>query len=93
MNEQKGFAFEIEDVFYIPARGTIVLGRVQSGTIRQGDALKVLGPDKTINTTCTLIEKFRKVISEASEGDHVGICLKDVNKADISRGMKLVIDA
>lgn len=91
MNEK--FLLTIDGIFNIVGRGTLVTGEVIRGTIKQHDELEVVSPDKTLRTTCALLEKHRKIVTEAHEGEYIAVCLKGVSKQDLSSGMQLVIRA
>ena len=57
----KPFLMPIEDVFTISGRGTVVTGRIESGIVKTGDALEIVGINDTTTTTCTGVEMFRTV--------------------------------
>lgn len=80
------FQMTVEDVFSIRGRGTIVTGRVASGTLRVGDEIVITRGNKTRKTTVTGIEMFHKILDHASSGDNVGVQLKDVGSNDVQRG-------
>ena len=82
------FELVVEDVFSITGRGTVITGRVSSGTVRVGDNVTIL--TSGINTTVTGIEMFRKSLDYAEAGDNVGILLRGVSRDDVQRGNKLV---
>ena len=82
----------IDCVFHITGRGTVVTGRIRKGSIRLNDKLKLINGDKVIKTQCFFLEKFRKVITEAQAGEHVGIYLSGLNKSDIQKGITLTSD-
>jgi elongation factor Tu len=60
----KPFLMPIEDVFTISGRGTVVTGRIESGIVKTGDALEIVGINDTTTTTCTGVEMFRKSLDE-----------------------------
>ena len=82
------FQMEVEDVFSITGRGTVVTGRVASGTVSVGDQVTLSGSGKV--TVVTGIEMFRKSLDHAQEGDKCGILLRGVNRDDVERGDLLV---
>lgn len=82
------FELTVEDVFSITGRGTVITGRVSSGTIRVGDDVTIL--PNGISTTITGIEQFRKSLDYAEAGDNVGLLLRGVSREDVQRGNKLV---
>ncbi|MEE3314700.1 MAG: EF-Tu/IF-2/RF-3 family GTPase [Treponema sp.] len=77
----------IEDIFTIDGQ-TFVTGRIQKGTIHTGDSIQIVGYNKSFSTTISRIEMFNRFLTEASEGDNVGIYFgTTINKSDLSRGM------
>lgn len=80
------FRMMVEDVFSIAKRGTVVTGKIESGTLRVGDEVAINGKNGEKRTVVTGIEAFRKTVSQANAGDTVGILLKDIAKQDIQRG-------
>jgi hypothetical protein len=80
------FTMQVEDVFMIAKRGTVVTGRVATGTVQVGDRLVVESEQGRLATTCTGIEQFRKVCESAGAGDHVGLMLGGVDKAQVAAG-------
>lgn len=86
---EKPFLLPIEDVFTISGRGTVVTGRVERGIIKIGDEVEIVGIKKTIKTTCTGIEMFRKILSEGQAGDNVGVLLRGTKKEEVERGQVL----
>jgi len=86
---EKPFLLPIEDVFTISGRGTVVTGRVERGIIKVGDEVEIVGIKKTIKTTCTGIEMFRKILNEGQAGDNVGVLLRGTKKEEVERGQVL----
>ena len=84
------FRMTVEDVFSIKGRGTVVTGKIESGTIQVGDEISIQGKSGEKKTVVTGIEMFRKTMSQANVGDNVGILFKDINKQDVQRGDVLV---
>ncbi len=73
--EKNKFSLTIDGIFCITGRGIVVTGRILEGHIRQGDKLKLITASKTMSVRCTLLEKFRKIVTEAQAGEYVGIYL------------------
>ncbi|MCF8093893.1 MAG: elongation factor Tu [Desulfobacteraceae bacterium] len=82
----KPFLMPIEDVFSISGRGTVVTGRVERGVIKVNDKIEIVGMRDTMNTTCTGIEMFRKLLDEGQAGDNVGLLLRGTKRDDVERG-------
>jgi len=85
----KPFLMPVEDVFSIPGRGTVATGRVERGVIKVGDKIERVGIRETVETTCTGVEMFRKLLDEAQAGDNVGLLLRGFAKTDVERGQVL----
>jgi elongation factor Tu len=84
------FRMNIEDVFAIRGRGTVVVGQIESGTLQIGDVVKIETQVDTLETIVTGIEKFRRRLKQASAGENVGVLLRDVAKEDLQRGDVLI---
>jgi elongation factor Tu len=82
------FLISIEDVFTITGRGTVATGRIERGRIKVGEAVEIVGMmEKPLNSTCTGVEMFRKLLDEGEAGDNAGILLRGIEKSQIRRGM------
>ena len=85
----KPFLMPVEDVFSITGRGTVGTGRVESGIIKVGDDVEMIGMGETKKTTVTGVEMFRKLLDEGRAGDNAGLLLRGVDKEELTRGMVL----
>jgi elongation factor Tu len=85
----KPFLMPVEDVFSITGRGTVATGRIESGIVKVGEEIALVGMGATAKTTCTGVEMFRKLLDEGQAGDNAGLLLRGIDKADIARGMVL----
>ncbi len=85
----KAFLMPIEDVFSISGRGTVVTGRVESGIVKTGEELEIVGIRPTTKTTCTGVEMFRKLLDQGQAGDNVGVLLRGTKREDVERGQVL----
>lgn len=84
------FLMAISDVFTISEKGTTVTGKIERGTIHVGDKVEIIGLGKeTITTEVKEIERNRKLIDSAEEGEEVGILIPDVSRASLDRGQVL----
>src|ERR687890_171989 len=80
---------EVEDVFSISGRGTVVTGRVERGVVHVGDEIEIVGIRATTKTVCTGVEMFRKLLDEGQAGDNVGILLRGTKREEVERGQVL----
>ena len=85
----KPFLMPVEDVFSISGRGTVATGRVESGVLKTGDELEIVGIRETKKSVCTGVEMFRKLLDSGEAGDNVGILLRGIERTDIERGQVL----
>ena len=86
----KPFLMPVEDVFSITGRGTVGTGRIESGKIKVGDEVEVVGLENKIgSTTVTGVEMFQKILEEGEAGDNAGLLLRGVEKEDLKRGVVL----
>ncbi|MDC1140434.1 elongation factor Tu [Candidatus Pelagibacter sp.] len=85
----KPFLMPVEDVFSISGRGTVATGRVESGVIKTGEEVEIVGITETKKSVCTGVEMFRKLLDSGEAGDNVGILLRGVERTDIQRGQVL----
>jgi elongation factor Tu len=85
----KSFVMPVEDVFSISGRGTVVTGRIETGVIKVGDEVEVVGIRPTQKTTVTGIEMFRKLLDQGQAGDNAGLLLRGLKRDDVERGQVL----
>ncbi len=91
MASDPSFRMTVEDIFLIRGRGTVVTGRVESGTLKVGDTVQLRRQSTILgNTVVTGIEMLRKLLDQASPGDNVGLLLRDVTRDEVQRGDVLV---
>ncbi|MET0371878.1 MAG: elongation factor Tu, partial [Sphingobium sp.] len=85
----KPFLMPIEDVFSISGRGTVVTGRVETGIVKVGEEVEIVGIKDTRKTTVTGVEMFRKLLDEGRAGDNIGALVRGVGREDVERGQVL----
>ncbi len=85
----KAFTMAVEDVFSIEGRGTVATGRIESGVVKVGEKVQIVGLRDTQETTVTGVEMFQKTLDQGIAGDNVGLLLRGVKKEDIQRGQVL----
>ena len=85
----KPYLMPVEDVFSISGRGTVVTGRIESGVIKTGEEVEIVGIRDTNKSVCTGVEMFRKLLDSGEAGDNVGVLLRGVERADVERGQVL----
>jgi elongation factor Tu len=85
----KPFLMPVEDVFSISGRGTVVTGRVESGVVKTGEEIEIVGIRETKKSVCTGVEMFRKLLDSGEAGDNIGVLLRGVERDDVERGQVL----
>jgi elongation factor Tu len=84
----KPLLMSVEDVFSITGRGTVATGRIETGVVKTGDPLEIIGmQEEKLTSTCTGVEMFKKLLDRGEAGDNVGMLLRGIEKDQIRRGM------
>ena len=82
------FLMPVEDVFSITGRGTVATGRIETGIIKTGEEVQIIGLGQGAKkSVVTGVEMFRKILDEGQAGDNVGLLLRGIDKEEIKRGM------
>ena len=87
---EKPFLMPIEDVFSITGRGTVVTDRIETGRVKVGDEVQLLGLGEDKKSVVTGVEMFRKILDEREAGDNVGLLIRGIDKNEVKRGMVVV---
>jgi len=85
----KPFLMPIEDVFSISGRGTVVTGRVETGVVKVGEEVEIVGIKDTKKTVVTGVEMFRKLLDQGQAGDNIGALIRGVGREEVERGQVL----
>ena len=84
----KPFLMPVEDVFSITGRGTVATGRIETGVIKVGDEVQIIGLGaEGKKSVVTGVEMFRKLLDQGEAGDNVGLLLRGIDKNEVKRGM------
>jgi len=84
----KPFLMPVQDVFSITGRGTVATGRIESGRIKIGDPVDIIGLGaEKLKSVVTGVEMFRKILEYGEAGDNAGLLLRGIDKDEIRRGM------
>ncbi|MCO6482069.1 MAG: elongation factor Tu [Flavobacteriales bacterium] len=87
-DNEKPLLMSVEDVFSITGRGTVATGRIETGVVKTGDPLEIVGmQEEKLTSTCTGVEMFKKLLDRGEAGDNVGLLLRGIEKNQIRRGM------
>jgi elongation factor Tu len=85
----KPFLMPVEDVFSITGRGTVATGRIETGIVKIGDTVEIVGITDTTTTVVTGVEMFKKNLDQGQAGDNAGCLLRGTKREDIQRGQVL----
>src|ERR1700694_1046739 len=85
----KPFLMPVEDVFSITGRGTVATGRIESGIIKTGETVEIVGIRPTTTTVVTGVEMFKKNLDQGQAGDNAGCLLRGTKREEIERGQVL----
>jgi len=85
----KPFLMPVEDVFSISGRGTVVTGRVETGIVKVGEEVEIVGLKDTRKTVVTGVEMFRKLLDQGEAGDNIGALVRGVAREEVERGQVL----
>lgn len=80
----KPLRLPIQDVYTITGIGTVPVGRVETGVMKNGQM--VVFEPAGVKGEVKSIEMHHEQIPEARPGDNVGFSVRGVNKTDIKRG-------
>ena len=80
----KRFLMQVEDVFWVKRTGVVAAGKVQQGTIRSGDKVRIMGHQGEKRDT--VISLAMRKCPFAIAGEVVGLVLKTLDKNDVQRG-------
>jgi elongation factor Tu len=83
------FLMPVEDVFSISGRGTVVTGRIETGIVKVGEEVEIVGLKTTRKTVVTGVEMFRKLLDQGEAGDNVGALIRGVAREEVERGQVL----
>jgi len=83
----KPFLMPVEDVFSITGRGTVATGRIETGVVKVGDEVQIMGLGAERKSVVTGVEMFRKLLDQGEAGDNVGLLLRGIDKNEVKRGM------
>jgi elongation factor Tu len=82
----KPFLMAVEGVHQIEGRGTAVTGKIEQGRVRAGDKVEILGLSEPLQSVCTQVEMFHRVLEEGQAGQNVGMLLRGVRHNQVCRG-------
>lgn len=84
LNEKLPLRVPIQKAVTVAGVGTVILAKVETGTLRQGDRILIEPSGK--ESKVKSIQMWHKDVDVANPGDGVGIKLRGIERSDIDRG-------
>jgi elongation factor Tu len=66
-----------------------VTGRVETGIVKVGEEVEIVGIKDTKKTVVTGVEMFRKLLDQGQAGDNIGALIRGVGREEVERGQVL----
>lgn len=83
------FLMPIDEVSSGPGSVVVAKGRAESGIVKVGDKVEIVGLKQTLSATCAGVEMFGKMLDEGGAGENLGVHLRGVVREDVQRGQVL----
>jgi elongation factor 1-alpha len=80
----KPLRIPIQDIYTITGIGSVPVGRVETGILKEGDEL-IFMPGK-VKGQCKSIESHHVNVKQALPGDNIGFNVRGISKKDVHRG-------
>jgi len=80
----KPLRIPVQDIFKVPGVGTIITGRVDSGTLKLNQTIQIAPPG--IQNEVKSIEMHHVALNQAVSGDNIGFNVRGVAIKDVKRG-------
>ncbi|HEY1936368.1 MAG TPA: EF-Tu/IF-2/RF-3 family GTPase [Candidatus Angelobacter sp.] len=81
------FLMTIRDVFSVTGRGTVITGRIESGKVKSGEEVEILGTGVSRRAVVVSIAIIKRQRDAGQSEDNVGLVLRGVSKDEIKWGM------
>jgi selenocysteine-specific elongation factor len=76
--------FSFDHCFSVRGQGTVFTGTMLSGTVQKGQIVSL--PNYQLTGEIRSIQKFRKSVNSASQGDRIGLCIPGIDSGNLERG-------
>lgn len=77
--------YAVDHCFSIRGQGTVMTGTILSGSIKVNDTIEI--PSMKVTKKVKSMQMFRVPVTEASQGDRVGICVTQFDPKLLERGL------
>lgn len=81
---KKPLRIPVQDVYSITGVGTVPVGRVETGVLKEGDNLIFMPAN--VKGECKSLETHHTRVPKAEPGDNIGFNVRGIAKTDIHRG-------
>ncbi len=80
------FSLSIDGKFNIEGRGLVITGTVDTGQVKKGDEIEIVGFGQKKKSVVTGVETFNKTLDHGEAGDNIGLLVRGLNKKEVQRG-------
>jgi translation elongation factor EF-Tu-like GTPase len=81
------FRMIVQDASRIRGRGVLVSGEIEAGIVAAGSSVAIERDGRLLGTSEVIgIERFRKIITAAEAGEHVGLLLRELRREHVAAG-------
>ena len=82
--DNRPFRKTVQDTLLITGRGLVVVGRIEQGTIHEGDCVRCTNTNKEFIALNVIVSG--KNCDEATAGDDVSFVLRGASQGDVAKG-------
>ncbi|XP_072044479.1 selenocysteine-specific elongation factor-like [Amphiura filiformis] len=79
------FLFSVDHCFSIRGQGTVMTGTILSGKVAINDTVEI--PALKMNRKVKSMQMFRQPVTQAIQGDRVGVCVTQFDPKQLERGL------
>ncbi|MCX4471396.1 hypothetical protein OOK41_13940 [Micromonospora sp. NBC_01655] len=83
---KQGFALRIEDIFTLTGRRTVVVGRVETGVLQQGESVDVWDGEQVVGSARASIEFVCRPGAPRPASDLISLSLGDFDRTLLRPG-------
>jgi translation elongation factor EF-Tu-like GTPase len=79
-------------IFHMAGHGTVITGKVASGSVRVGQRLRLSSPSSSVTAVAAALERVpgREFVTRAKSGEEIGVLLRDFSPESLSDGIERV---
>eukprot|EP00127_Corallochytrium_limacisporum_P002809 Clim_evm22s141 gene=Clim_evmTU22s141 len=84
-DESGPFIMAVDHCFQIKGQGTVATGTVTSGSVSVGDTVAI--PEHSLERKVKSMQRFKKPVEKAIQGDRIGLCVTNFDAKKMERGL------